>query len=102
MGGADLQARDSFGNAPLHNACKLGHVRVAEVLLESGADIESPNYFEETPLTHANLGGHLPAIHLLRQHGATFTHRDKLGTTLVHDAVWFNSHDALKLYLECR
>jgi ankyrin repeat protein len=99
-GGAILIVRDQFGNTPLHHACKLGHLRVIKTLLEYGADVKDLNYFGESPITYANLGGHLPAVQLLQKYGADLTHRDKLGTTLVHDAIWFNSHDALEFYLK--
>jgi ankyrin repeat protein len=99
-GGAILTVRDQFGNTPLHHACKLGHLRVIKTLLEYGADLKDLNYFGESPITYANLGGHLPAVQLLQKCGADLTHRDKLGTTVVHDAVWFNSHDALEFYLK--
>jgi ankyrin repeat protein len=99
-GGAILIVRDQFGNTPLHHACKLGHLRVIKTLLEYGADVKDLNYFGESPITYANLGGHLPAVQLLQKYGADLTHRDKLGTTVVHDAIWFNSHDALEFYLK--
>jgi ankyrin repeat protein len=99
-GGANLIVRDQFGNSPLHHACKLGHLRVIKTLLEYGADVQDLNYFGESPITYANLGGHLLAVQLLQNYGADLTHRDKLGTTVVLDAVWFNSHDSLEFYLK--
>jgi ankyrin repeat protein len=98
--GANVQAKDHLGNTPLHHACKLGHLRTMKILIDHGADLKDCNYFGETPLTYANLGGHLAAVQLLQQHNADLTHRDKLGTTVVHDAIWFNSYEALEFYLK--
>ena len=98
--GVNIHAKDRLGNTSLHHAWKLGHLKVIDVLLEHGADIQDCNYLGESPLTYANLGGHLAAVQLLLRHNADLSHRDKLGTTLVHDAIWFNSHDALEFYLK--
>jgi ankyrin repeat protein len=98
--GANVRAKDHLGNTPLHYACKRGHLRIMKILIGHGADLMDCNYFGETPLIYANLGDQLAAVQLLQQHNVDLTHRNKLGITLVHDAIWFNSHEALEFYLK--
>lgn len=42
--GADIEARTSLGNSPLHIACLNGHVKVCVELLYSNAPIHAVNF----------------------------------------------------------
>ena len=48
--GADVGARDQFGNTPLHVACYHGHTDIVRLLLERGADVGARDQFGDTPL----------------------------------------------------
>jgi ankyrin repeat protein len=63
--GADVNAKDSYGVAPLHVACFEGHVQVVKMLQEHGADIEAKGLFDWTPLHLACSYGHLPVVNEL-------------------------------------
>lgn len=45
--GADINAEDSMGNTPLHNAA---NISMAKFLVEHGADYDKKNKFGETPI----------------------------------------------------
>lgn len=47
---ADIEARNSMGETPLHIASKLGIVEAVEFLLDNGADIEAKDNLGNTPL----------------------------------------------------
>ena len=48
--GADIEARDRWGNTPLHYACINGHTEVARMLLDHGADVGARDQWGDTPL----------------------------------------------------
>lgn len=48
--GADVNARDNLGNAPIHLAAKLSNTGIVQLLLFAGADINSFGYAGRTPL----------------------------------------------------
>jgi serine/threonine-protein phosphatase 6 regulatory ankyrin repeat subunit A len=43
-GGAEVDARNSYGNTPLHIACLNGHASLCSELAYCGADINALNY----------------------------------------------------------
>lgn len=46
----DIQRADTEGNAPLHEACRLGNLPVADLLLQHGADPNATNGLGFAPL----------------------------------------------------
>jgi len=64
--GADLDARDSRGNTPLHAAAAAGAAAAVAALLDAGADAAARNTNEDTPL-----------------HGAVWHRRDACASLLV-------------------
>jgi len=53
--GARVEARNAFGNTPLHLA--VGDRRAVELLLAAGADARARNLFDQTPLDYSLRGG---------------------------------------------
>ncbi len=51
-------AMDKYGNTPLHDAARYGHVDVATLLLDRGANVESKDKYGYTALHRAALGRH--------------------------------------------
>jgi ankyrin repeat protein len=100
--GADVNAKDRFGNTPLIEASCYGHLQVFQALLDHGADIEAKDNFGRTPLHEACWKGHLPVVNELLSpndgNGATSIHgkrmsrganveaRDRFGNTPLHAA----------------
>ncbi len=70
--GARVEARNAFGNTPLHLA--VGDRRVVELLLAAGADARARNLFDKTPLDYSLRGGtsayNLGIVSLLIKAGA--------------------------------
>jgi ankyrin repeat protein len=55
--GFSPQARNGFGEQPLHCAAYLGNAEVVQVLLEAGAEVDGRDHrFEATPLAFATVG----------------------------------------------
>jgi hypothetical protein len=68
--GADVRARDMFGDTPLHNAAREGHAASVAALLAAGADVAASNLLSFTPLHLACQHGQLAAAALLCAAGA--------------------------------
>ncbi len=73
--GANVNAREQFGDTALNHAAKYGHVEVAKRLLEAGADIENQGGANLTPLMNAALvkqrsADHFAIVQLLLERGA--------------------------------
>ena len=53
--GADVNARNNYGDTPLHEASCHGHMDVVRALLAAGADLGARNDDGYTPLHEASL-----------------------------------------------
>ena len=99
--GADVEARDKYGQTPLHIASYHGHAEVAKRLLSSGADMNAPRPRDlNTPLHLASYNGHVAMVGILLAAGAYMkatnkywktpldlaVERDKWGAVLVLEA----------------
>ena len=51
--GADVNAKNSLGETPLHGCCRLGMDQVAALLVKAGATIDEQDNFGSTALGHA-------------------------------------------------
>ena len=50
---SDVNAKDTFGKTPLHNAILGKHVTIVDLLLKSGADVKCLDERGDTPLHNA-------------------------------------------------
>ena len=48
--GADIEAKNNYGNTPLILTSRYGHIEVVKFLIEKGADIEAKDNYGETSL----------------------------------------------------
>jgi ankyrin repeat protein len=89
--GADVNARDSSGEAPLHEAIisdRTPRHKFVSTLLENGADINALNNNGDTPLHRAANFGETTVANLLLSYGADVNTRAKPGETPLHYAVF--------------
>lgn len=68
--GADINARNRYGDSPLHLAIKNAHTEMAELLVSRGANINAKGALDDTPLHVSVYQGKTNIIRLLRQKGA--------------------------------
>ena len=97
--GASLEARDRQGYSPLFYACAQGQINAIKALLRHGADMESATYVGETSIYFANHAMQPAVVQFLTEQGASLQHADSWGFTPVLDAVFEDSHDALRYLL---
>lgn len=85
--GADINAKNTFGETPLHWAVCDGNTAIATLLIEKGANINAKNTFGDTPL-HKAAYYRRPAIAtLLIEKGANINTKNTVGNTPLHRAV---------------
>jgi ankyrin repeat protein len=65
-----INARDSGGKTPLHQAAQKGQLVVATFLLENGAEVDTKDKNAQTPLHLATSEGHKAMMELLLAHNA--------------------------------
>ena len=71
--GADVNAKNKYGDTPLHGAAFSGHKEVAALLIANGADVNAKEVDDQTPLDWAahphNPNADAEITELLRKHG---------------------------------
>eukprot|EP00048_Salpingoeca_helianthica_P002251 m.55828 g.55828 ORF g.55828 m.55828 type:complete len:490 (-) comp11992_c0_seq1:563-2032(-) len=75
--GADLNAKDIFGNTLLHCAASNGFLECIETLLQNKADPDTRDDDQNTPLHLAVFFGELHAVEMLGKYGATLEVRNR-------------------------
>lgn len=68
--GADINARDPQGYAPIHTASRNRHPDLVAFLAGLGADLDAPDGDGMTPLLHAAMRKHVPTVKKLVELGA--------------------------------
>jgi len=86
--GADVNALDADGVAPLHVASWHGQLAVVKLLLERGADVNLPDAGRLTPLHHAAHAGQPEVAEALVKAGADLTATKLNGATALHCAAY--------------
>jgi ankyrin len=88
--GANVNAKDTDGDTPLHETCFYGHVQVVVELLEHGADTEAKTISGRTegwtPLHEASRWGYSLVVKELVDHGADIETKSFLDRTALHFA----------------
>ena len=79
--GADIQARDIDGDAPLVWAVARGHLSTTNLLLDRGADINAVNFTETSALLFAVRANRLETARLLIDRGADLELANDYGRT---------------------
>ena len=68
--GADVNAKDKYGDTALMGAAEAGNTDVVRVLLDKGADVNAKSKDGVTALMYAKEKNHTKIIEVLKQYGA--------------------------------
>jgi quinoprotein dehydrogenase-associated probable ABC transporter substrate-binding protein len=68
--GADIDALDNQGYAPIHTAARNRRPDLVALLVDLGADVNAPDSDGMTPLLHAAMRNHVPTVKMLLEKGA--------------------------------
>lgn len=68
--GADIEAKESYGDTALNLAAENGHLELVKYLIETGANIENLGGAAKTPIMNAAFAGHAEIVIVLIAHGA--------------------------------
>ena len=97
----DVNTKVHFNRTPLHAASRMGHVDVAQVLLEYGADVHARNGHDITPLYCASVEGHLKIVQVLLEHGAVVNTQNNYDqSTPLHQASGSERLEIVRLLLD--
>ena len=80
-GGADVNAKDNFGETPLHWSAREGHLEITQALIEAGADVNTKDNDGDTPLHSSAMNGHLEVARDLIKAGADVNAKTGAGHT---------------------
>ena len=96
--GADMAAKDRFGETALHLAATFSHEGVVMILLEAGADVGAKDEAGDTALHDAAWDGHEGVLKMLLHKGGDVAATNKNGDTALHSAA-ANGRDELATML---
>ena len=99
--GADVNAKDKFGNTALLLAAHLGSLDLLTGLLSAGADLDEKDDDGETALMSAVAAGDAGCVQALLKAGADMNARNDEGKTALALAREYNHEEIVKL-LEAR
>jgi ankyrin repeat protein len=99
--GADVNARDKYGNTPLHFAAKLNREDLVERLLEQGAHVDAVGKNNYTAIHLSAYLGHLGSVRVLLTYKASVIIPSHVGgeTILPVDSASRHNHIAIKSLL---
>ncbi|CAH0390689.1 unnamed protein product [Bemisia tabaci] len=86
----DSNQGDDHGFSPLHWACKEGHLKIAELLIQRGGRVNATNRGDDTPLHLAAAHGHEDIVLLLLRNRADINFTNEHGNTALHYACFWN------------
>jgi len=92
--GANVNAKDMFGETPFHKAALGGRKEIVELLIAKGADVNAKNEKGFTPMDHAAIWDHKEIVDLLVKHGGKSGAADS-----IHVAAAVGNIEAVKQHL---
>ena len=99
--GCNLEIFDLFGMTPLVWSAGKGHIKVANLLINSGVNIDAPErMFGKTALMFSIEKDQIKSVNFLIEKGTNVETRDKVGYTALMWATMKNNVDAIKILLK--
>ncbi len=98
--GANVNAKDAFGNTPIFLAVEKKDRETIKLLIEKGANVTIKNNAGETPFTAAARNGDLETIKLLMTKGVSINVKDGKGNTILIEALTRNNEEMVKFLIE--
>ena len=100
--GADVEAQNRLGRAPLHCACEIGELDIVQMLVEAGVDVCVGDDDDSTAyLIVATFYGHIESVrYLVGLREVDVNHRDFLGRTALHHARQRQHADVVQVLLK--
>eukprot|EP00055_Hartaetosiga_balthica_P015209 m.88322 g.88322 ORF g.88322 m.88322 type:complete len:1100 (-) comp8805_c1_seq1:4842-8141(-) len=96
-----LEVADKYDTRPLHVACKEGHFRIAQLLVNAGAGLDEVDDADQTPMHLAVKNGHLQIVKLLlTKNSALVASEDDTAQTALHLAAKFGYERVVDLLLD--
>ena len=98
--GANLEARDRFGNTALLLAARTSRYKLVEELIEQGANINHQNLIGSTAILRAATANRTKNVVILLEAGAEFNLRNNKGLTPLASAAFNGDEDSFQLFLD--
>lgn len=106
--GADIhKMHKRYGYTLLHEAARIGNIRVARFLLDEGADINHDGHYppsrlntSRSPLTEATQSGHIEMVRFLLDNGANVMWKSVCNWTYLHMAAEYGHDNIARLLLD--
>ena len=95
-----INAKDEFGNTPIHIAVYNGNASIAELLIKKGANINVENNREECPIHIAVYNGNASIAELLIEKGANIDLENRHNQSPLHIAVYNGNASITKLLID--
>jgi len=95
----DVEAKNEYGNTPLHRASYDNQIKTAKLLIDRGADVKAKDNNGQTPLHWASIENYIELAELLLDRGADVKAKDDDGETPLHWASYNNHIEIAKLLL---
>jgi len=97
--GADVNALNNQGSAPIHTAARQRHDELIKLLIANKADVNLIDSNGMTPLLHAVMRDHVPSVKVLLENGADIEKPNSDGLRPLSVAVAENKFEAAKALL---
>jgi ankyrin repeat protein len=98
--GADVNARDAQGYAPMHTAARNRHPELVAALADLGADLNAQDGDGMTPLIHAAMRNNVPTVQMLLKRGAEIERPNSKGYSPLALAIAENKFEVAKALME--
>jgi len=98
--GADVNARDAQGYAPIHTAARNRHPDLVAALADLKADLDAPDGDGMTPLIHAAMRNHVPTVKMLLERGAHIETPNKQGYSPLALAIAENKFEVARALMD--